>query len=116
MHPINEIVESKLQSSMLFAKLCNDVPRGSYWGLQSTRIVMLIAIAVVATSVPGFGVLLSFLGGTACAFISFIFPAAFHLKLMGRSLDLWQRLLDCAIITTGFVFAIYSTYTTVSGS
>ncbi|KAG1363304.1 amino acid transporter ANT1-like [Cocos nucifera] len=114
-HPVHEIIENKLDSSEWFQKLCHNLPGRNWLELQAVRLLIVVAVAFLATSVPGFAILISFTGSTVCALLAFVLPSTFHLKLMGSSLTPLQRVLDYIILGIGLVFAGYSIYSAVSG-
>ncbi|MBA0706681.1 hypothetical protein Golax_018777 [Gossypium laxum] len=119
-HPVNEILEGKLKKIMWFQKLNNNDAENSITGLgklgtYTSRAVLIIGLAVLASYVPGFGIFASLVGSTACALISFVLPASFHLTLLGSSLSLWQKALDCCILLCGLIFAAYGTYNAIVG-
>lgn len=119
MHPINEIVEGKLKKVDWFQRLprnaCEDNSKRNLekCAIYASRAVIIVGLALLASCVPGFGVFVSLVGGTVCALISFVLPASFHLKLLGSSLNLWQKGLDFCILFCGLVFAVYVTYNTI---
>lgn len=121
-HPIHEIVEGKLKNSMWFQKLhynedCHDnmMTKFGKFGIIFSRAIIVMMLACLASFVPGFGMFASFVGSTVCALISFVLPASFHLKLMGQSLNIWQRVLDVFIFSSGLLFVAYGTYNSVVG-
>ncbi|XP_021886898.1 amino acid transporter ANT1 [Carica papaya] len=121
-HPIHEIVEGKLKNSMWFQKLYYNedghddmMTKFGKFGIIFSRAVIVMMLAGLASFVPGFGMFASLVGSTVCALISFVLPASFHLKLMGRSLNIWQRVLDVFILSCGLLFAAYGTYNTMVG-
>ncbi|PON82400.1 Amino acid transporter, transmembrane domain containing protein [Trema orientale] len=118
-HPINEIIEGRLKKSRWFQKAddnnCYSTTRIGKFGAYVTRSILVIGLALLASCVPAFGVLASLVGSTVCALISFVLPAIFHLRLLGSSLNLWQRALDLFILSCGVLFAAYGTYNTVAG-
>ncbi|XP_042510450.1 amino acid transporter ANT1-like [Macadamia integrifolia] len=120
MHPINEIIEGKLKQREWFQKLClnNNSSRGGrarerFFVYVSRAFVVLVA-AVVASSVPGFGVFVSMVGSTVSAMLSFVLPTTFHLMFCGSCMRLWQRVLDICILSCGLAFAAYGTYNAAS--
>ncbi|XP_039042244.1 amino acid transporter ANT1-like isoform X2 [Hibiscus syriacus] len=93
----------------------SSITRLGKFGVCIGRAVLVIGLAVLASFVPGFGVLVSLVGSTVCALISFVLPASFHLTLLGSSLSFWQKSLDVFIVLCGLLFAVYGTYTTIGG-
>ncbi|KAL5999493.1 hypothetical protein ACLOJK_037778 [Asimina triloba] len=79
--------------------------------LHLFRAASVLALAVIASFVPGFGALVSLVGSTFCALLSFVLPAIFHLALATPSFP--QRILDRCISLFGVAFACYGTYTAV---
>lgn len=118
-HPINEIIEGKLEKSKWIQKAdnndCSSMTRIGKFGIYLSRAISVIGLAVLASFVPAFGVFASLVGSTVCALISFVLPALFHLKLLGSSLNFWQRALDLFILSCGVLFAAYGTYNTIAG-
>ncbi|KAM0941479.1 putative amino acid transporter, transmembrane domain-containing protein [Dioscorea sansibarensis] len=115
MHPIHDIMETRLKSSGWFQKLSYSVRCAESVGLYGARIFMVMLLAIVASFIPGFGSFVSFVGSTMCALLSFVLPAAFHLTFMGSSLKTWRRALDYCILLIGLVFAGHGTYAAISG-
>ncbi|KAG0448792.1 hypothetical protein HPP92_027666 [Vanilla planifolia] len=113
MHPIYEIIEMKLSSIGWFEKLRLNA-RAERLGHQAARVLVLVAVAVVASCIPGFGAFISLVGSTVCALLSFVLPATFHLLLVGSEVQLWQRAMDYFIIAFGLAFAAYGTYDALS--
>ena len=118
LHPINEILEGKLKR--VFHKPYNNDNSDSTTSLEKLRMyisraTVVLVLAILATFVPAFGVFASLVGSTVCALLSFVLPAAFHLKLYGPCLKLWQRALDYCVLLCGLFFAVYGTYNTVVG-
>lgn len=117
---MNEIVEGKLKRSTWFQKLHYNNDDGSITalgklGIYISRAVLIMGLAILASFIPGFGVFSSLVGSTVCALISFVLPASFHLKLLGPTLNFWQKSLDILIVFFGLLFAAYSTYNTIVG-
>ncbi|KAK8554098.1 hypothetical protein V6N13_073014 [Hibiscus sabdariffa] len=119
-HPICEIMEGKLEKTISFQNFRNNddeslMTRIGKFGIYIGRAVLVIGLAMLASFVPSFGVLVSLVGSTVCALISFVLPASFHLTLLGSSLSFWQKGLDVFILLCGLLFAVYGTYTTIVG-
>ncbi|RRT55867.1 hypothetical protein B296_00024841, partial [Ensete ventricosum] len=115
MHPINEIIETRLKSSRWFQKLSHTFLCAEWLGLHGSRILVLVVLSMLASFVPGFGNFVSFVGSTVCALLSFVLPAMFHLTILGSEMRFWQRILDYCIILVGLAFAGYGTLNTISG-
>ncbi|KAJ8754537.1 hypothetical protein K2173_005698 [Erythroxylum novogranatense] len=119
LHPIHEIAEGKLRSREWFKKHFssgggNLTPMGKC-GIYACRSILIVALAVLASFIPGFAMFASLVGSTVCALISFVLPAVFHLRLLGSSLHRWQRALDYFILICGLLFAAYGSYTSTVG-
>ncbi|XP_062112314.1 amino acid transporter ANT1-like [Humulus lupulus] len=119
-HPINEIIEGRLKNNKWFQKADNNndsysTTRIGKFGKYVSRAILVIGLAMLASFVPAFSVFASFVGSTVCALISFVLPSIFHLKLLGSSLNFWQRALDWFILSCGVLFAAYGTYNTIVG-
>lgn len=108
--PVHDIIELKLKSSKWFQMLCHNSEAKDWLGSQLARILVVVALAILATAAPGFVQLISIMGSTISALISFVLPAAFHLKIMGSSLGRKQRILDYFILLVGLVFALHGIY------
>ncbi|GLT96293.1 hypothetical protein SLE2022_139280 [Rubroshorea leprosula] len=120
LRPMNEIVEGKLKRCAWFRKPYHNNDDGSITalgklGIYISRAVLIMGLAILASFIPGFGVFSSLVGSTVCALISFVLPASFHLKLLGPSLNFWQKSLDILIVFFGLLFGAYSTYNTIVG-
>lgn len=120
-HPVNEILEENLKRNRWFRNLqqgdlhCCSKARMGKLIVHIVRAIVVVFLALLASTVPGFGVFVSFVGSTVCALLSFVLPATFHLMLLGPSLKLWQKSLDFFILLSGLLFAVYGTYNTVAG-
>ncbi|ONK68791.1 uncharacterized protein A4U43_C05F16070 [Asparagus officinalis] len=114
-HPIHEITERKLISSPWSQKICGNSQAKGWLLSQISRILVVVALAILATSASGFAQLMSLTGGTVCSLLSFVLPASFHLKLMSSSLKFWQKMIDYFLLFVGFAFAFYSTYRAIFG-
>ncbi|CAI8614988.1 unnamed protein product [Vicia faba] len=113
LHPINEIVEGKLK--LIHRNNNNDSTELGKITIYTSRAIVVVVLAVIASFVPEFGVFASFTGSTLCALLSFVLPATFHLKLFGSSLRIWQIVLDFIVLISGVFFAVYGTYNTIVG-
>ncbi|XP_031484811.1 amino acid transporter ANT1 [Nymphaea colorata] len=100
MHPVHEIIEAKLRDAGS-SSTCR-------WAEPLARGFAVVAMAAVASFVPGFGMFVSLVGSTVCALLSFVFPAALHLKLVGgAALSPGRKALDVFILLFGLAFAAY---------
>ena len=76
------------------------------------RAGFVVILLVLASSMPGFGVFISLVGSTVCAFLAFVFPALFHLRDFRGCLHFSQKAIDLSILVCGIVFSISVTYST----
>lgn len=117
-HPLNEIIEQKLKRTECLQKhhhqYSNETSSVSRY-VFTTRMLLVVGLAAIASLVPGFGTFASLVGSTVCALISFVLPASYHLTLLGPSLSLWNKSVDVFIVICGLLFAVYGTYNTVAG-
>ncbi|KAI4319559.1 hypothetical protein MLD38_033144 [Melastoma candidum] len=119
-HPITEIFEEKLRRMAWFKSLHRggdvDSAKSKRWRAVVCLIrgMLILGLGVVASSVPGFGVFVSLVGSSFCAMISFVFPATYHLMLMGGRISAWRKGLDWCVLVGGITFAVYGTYNTIA--
>ncbi|CAN6469136.1 unnamed protein product [Victoria cruziana] len=100
MHPVHDIVEAKLRDVGSSTTCC--------WAPPVARSLAVVAMAVFASFVPGFGMFVSLVGSTVCALLSFVFPAALHLKLVdAAALGPGKKALDVFMLAFGLAFAAY---------
>lgn len=116
MHPIYDMAEMRLKSRVWFIKICEQLHGAEWAGVHILRMLLLVSMAMTASFIPGFGAFISFTGSTVCALLAFVFPAAFHLRFLGPSLNMWRKVLDWIILSMGLVFAIYGSLVAVFGN
>ncbi|KAH9737797.1 Amino acid transporter ANT1 [Citrus sinensis] len=120
-HPVHEIIEGSLKKSSFFqTHPCisydnNSTTRLGKFMIYISRAILVVALAAIASFIPGFGAFTSLVGSTLCALISFVLPALYHLILLGSSLNFWQRSLDVCILLCGLLFAVNGTYNSIVG-
>nr|AAB82307.1 amino acid transport protein [Arabidopsis thaliana] len=118
-HPLNEIIEQKLKRIDWLQKhhngYSNETGSVSKFAIFTTRTLLVVGLAAIASLVPGFGTFASLVGSTLCALISFVLPASYHLTLLGPSLNVWNKSIDVFIVICGLIFAVYGTYNTIVG-
>lgn len=112
MHPVHEMFEMKLMESCWFQKISFAFPWMEMVLLKIHRAGSVVILAILASSMPGFGVFVSLVGSTVCALLAFVFPALFHLRAFRGCLHFAQKAIDLSILVCGIVFAIYGTYST----
>lgn len=111
MYPVHEIFERKLLMAPWFQKNVLPSSKLHLLLLNAVRGVSVLATAILAVSVPGFGIFISLVGGTVCALLAFVLPSLFHIRLCGSSAPWPALFLDVILIICGITFATYSTYT-----
>jgi proton-coupled amino acid transporter len=114
MYPVHDIFEGKLLHSSWFQK---NVPPSSKLHallLNAVRGASVLATAILAVSVPGFGIFISLVGGTVCALLAFVLPSLFHIQLCGASASRQSVVVDVVLILCGVLFAAYSTYVAIA--
>lgn len=112
MHPIHEMFEMKLIESCWFQKISVAFPWVETVLFKILRAGSVVVLAILASSLPGFGVFVSLVGSTVCALLAFVFPSLFHLRAFRGCLHFSQKAIDLTILVCGIVFAIYGTYST----
>ena len=55
----------------------------------------------IAWAIPDFGLFISFVGSSICVLLAFIFPAYFHLTIIGAELTYREKCIDLFIIGFG---------------
>ncbi|XP_078443382.1 aromatic and neutral transporter 1 [Wolffia australiana] len=115
MHPIHEIIESRLLASRWFRKLAGDSMAVQSLGLNLARMALVVATTLLASLVPEFGSFISLVGSTVCALLSFVLPAIFHLSFVGPSLGPVARAIDLAFLFLGLAFAAQGTWSAING-
>jgi len=104
MFPVMRIVERGLAAVGVARDPAVDV-----WKKNAARAaVVAVTLAVSYGGSSQLDNLVSLVGCFACTPLAFIFPCAFHLKLVGGST--WQRVSNVAIIIFGCAVFVFSTY------
>jgi proton-coupled amino acid transporter len=115
MYPVHEIFEAKLLQSAWFQSKVVSPSSKLYLLLPNVvRGLSVLGTAILAVSVPGFGIFISIVGGTVCALLAFVLPSLFHMQLCGASASRHSLIIDVVLILCGVAFAIYCTYTAVA--
>jgi proton-coupled amino acid transporter len=114
MYPVHEIFELKLLKSAWFQRKVS--PDTLLFSLlpNVVRGLSVLGTAILAVSVPGFGIFISLVGGTVCALLAFVLPAMFHMQLCGATASKFSLVVDVVLVLCGVVFAAYITSTTVA--
>lgn len=114
MYPVHEIFEMKLlQSSWFQTKVQPSSQLHSLLPI-ALRGLSVLGTAILAVSVPGFGIFISLVGGTVCALLAFVLPSMFHMQLCGTTASCQSLIIDAVLILLGVSFAVYSTYAAVA--
>jgi len=114
MYPVHEIFEGKLLQSAWFQTKVS--PSSYLFSLlpNAVRGATVLGTAVLAVSVPGFGIFISLVGGTVCALLAFVLPSLFHIQLCGANASRQSLVIDVVLILCGVAFAVYCTSTAVA--
>lgn len=67
------------------------------------RFLVVLAVGILATSVPGFGTFISLIGSLCCASLAFIVPALCHLVLHRNEMRWFGCSVDVFLIAFGAV-------------
>ncbi|CAD5122452.1 DgyrCDS10876 [Dimorphilus gyrociliatus] len=97
------------------------IPTNFNWKRCIIRTVVILFIIFVAETIPKFGALLSLVGGTSTAFLTFVAPSMFYLKLCSSKGD-WQeikvplhhKVICCQLMIIGTLGGIATTYSAIS--
>ena len=84
------------------------------WILLTRPILVGVGLAV-ALVIPYFGLLVGVLGSFLAIFLVFVFPCWFYLRIKGRSLKLWKRVMVVIVMTTGVCTGIAGMYASAKG-
>ncbi|EDN06450.1 conserved hypothetical protein [Histoplasma mississippiense (nom. inval.)] len=95
-------------------KLRNTSKQGSSALLRKTvqftaRIVTICIITFIAIVFPYFDRIMALIGASLCITICIILPVAFYLKIFGRSILFWERVVDWVLLGVGSVMAVVGT-------
>ncbi|XP_050292933.1 vesicular GABA transporter [Anthonomus grandis grandis] len=75
------------------------------WGL-AWRVGIVLFTILMACFIPHFQILMGFIGSFTGTMLSFIWPAYFHIKLKGNTLDRKHIMFDYFIIYLGCIFCV----------
>lgn len=75
--------------------------------MKVIRTLLVLLIGLVAISVPGFELFVSFIGSLCCAPLAFIIPAACHLVLYRGKLSWAAQGMDYAMLLFGFTGMVF---------
>jgi len=112
MHPIHEMFEMKLMEICWLQKISFASPWMEMVLFKIHRAGSVFILPILASYMLAFGVFVSLVGSTFCAFIAFVFPALFHLRDFRGCLHFSQKAIDLSILVCGIVFSISVTYST----
>jgi vesicular inhibitory amino acid transporter len=76
------------------------------FGIRLFCTVIFVLIAIVF---PAFDSIMAFLGSALCLTICIILPLAFHLKLFGKDIPFWERVLNVVLIIVCSIMAVIGT-------
>lgn len=73
------------------------------------RLGVTVIFILIAIVFPSFDRIMTLLGAVACFTICIILPLAFHLKLFGKTMSKWHKVLDWTLIVISIIMALVST-------
>ncbi|MCJ1307562.1 hypothetical protein MMC25_001209 [Agyrium rufum] len=73
------------------------------------RIFIVALVTVIAIVFPAFDRIMALMGSAMCFTICIILPLAFYLKLFGRHISAWERIMDWCLIGVSSVLAVVGT-------
>ncbi|TMW62007.1 hypothetical protein Poli38472_009500 [Pythium oligandrum] len=74
------------------------------------RASIVVLAAFLAAAAPSFGQLISFIGSTCCAFLGFVLPVVFYMKLSAQSLSLRAKVVLNSITALGLFMVFTGIY------
>eukprot|EP00656_Telonema_subtile_P025757 TRINITY_DN2779_c0_g1_i3.p1 TRINITY_DN2779_c0_g1~~TRINITY_DN2779_c0_g1_i3.p1 ORF type:complete len:331 (-),score=111.06 TRINITY_DN2779_c0_g1_i3:216-1208(-) len=74
------------------------------------RVCLVAVTALVARSVPDFGLFISLVGSSCCALLAFVMPAAIHLEVHRDQMQWYYGVRDLLVMLFGVVVAVLGTY------
>mmetsp|Transcript_50188 Transcript_50188/g.74506 ORF Transcript_50188/g.74506 Transcript_50188/m.74506 type:complete len:442 (-) Transcript_50188:352-1677(-) len=98
MFPVNDVIEN------MFLSETSKKPSRLF------RAAVVFCTALVAYSVPDFGIFLSLVGSSICTLLGFIIPCCVHWMVFKKEMTVWETMLDAALIGLGTVFGAFGTY------
>lgn len=75
------------------------------WGL-GFRVLVVVVTIIFAVVIPHFTILMGFIGSFTGCFLSFIWPAIFHLKLRRHTMSWMVMMYDIFIVFLGLMFGM----------
>lgn len=84
------------------------------WILLTRPILVGVGLAI-ALVIPYFGLLVGVLGSFLATFLVFVFPCWFYLRIKGRSLKLWKRVMVVIVMVTGVCIGVAGMYASAKG-
>ncbi|PIN15706.1 Amino acid transporter [Handroanthus impetiginosus] len=79
-----------------------------------TRLMLVLAVSLVALFVPSFADFLSFMGSSTCCMLGFILPAGFHYMTFRDEMSWREASADVGIIVLGVLLGISGTWYSLS--
>ena len=75
----------------------------------SIRVLVIIIMVIIAILVPSFDRIMAFLGSALCFTICIILPLSFYLKIFGKEVPLWERIMDYCLLFVCSIMAVVGT-------
>jgi len=73
------------------------------------RILTIAVITFIAIIFPFFDRIMALIGSSLCFTICVILPLAFHLKIFGTEISLWERVVSWVLLVISSVMAVVGT-------
>lgn len=98
MNPVYEVFERRFCHGMY-----------CFW----LRWLIVLAVSLVALTVPNFADFLSLVGSSVCCILGFVLPCLFHYLVFRDEMKLGGMVLDWSIVVLGIVFAVSGTWSSL---
>lgn len=83
------------------------------WGLKARRALLLLAVWMSATFLPGFQMILALIGSSTVAMLAYVCPSLFLLALERRNMGVLEQCVHGGVILVGTVLAVTGTYANI---
>ncbi|KAJ4966809.1 hypothetical protein NE237_018658 [Protea cynaroides] len=77
------------------------------------RWIVVLAVSLLALSVPNFADFISLVGSSVCVILGFVLPALFHLMVFKDEMGYGGLILDAVIIAIGLIIAVSGTWSSL---
>eukprot|EP00897_Mesotaenium_endlicherianum_P010485 jgi/Mesen1/9465/ME000627S08839 len=112
MHPVYEVYERRIAATEWFETKVAPHRRYCRGLINLLRSLVVLLVVYIAIAVPSFAVFISLVGSSFCSLLGFVFPALFHLHILGGNNLSWPELAaDYFLMIFGVCFGVWGTYT-----